>query len=683
MESRSSAPARRAARILVLLVPPLLAAALAFFQVVNGDIGFHVATGRYIDLAGRLPDSNVLSFAEGEHPWVLHQFLPAWLFHRIEVSLGRDMLVAVKAILVYLTFLFLWDGIMRRQKRLPGAPLDALAMGGWLLAVAAGAAACRFFIRPFLFSSLGLAVVLALLSRYENDRRPVRLVQIALVTGAFAPLHAGVIYILLTLLAFAAGTAASWGVSLWRGRRGSSDSRPGPFPFPWAPVLVLPAAVVAAAVALLLSDPSGLQALTLPFRFSVHPYFHEHLAEFRPFPFDPLQYPFAWGLVGLTVVMGAGVVLRRAGGRSDSSAPSTSLGAGTSGKSIQGTGVFEALLLGGFTLLLLRHQRMVFEYALVAAFVLARWVGELRKGPGGEKSQEPEAAGRTIPIPMPPRSPAGGAALRNLLLLSAAMLSAGAIAQQYSTARFGLGVDNRFYPDRLFSFVRQHDLPDPAYVSDAWGGHWLWEFYPERKVFYDNRLEAYSFEFFRDVYQSIRYGEPGWQEKLDAYGIRMLVLRHTTPGERKFQQGRPNIRDLAFASPDWELVFWDDLGMIYLRNPSASASASASVSQSQSQSQSASVSPSPLPCSGCFRFTRLNPDTLVPVNGWDDPELGRELRQAFALAPGERSGYALAAWLARRDRVAEAAEVLTEALRLVPESGLLEGLVREIAVGGE
>ena len=297
----------------------------------------------------------------------------------------------------------------------------------------------------------------------------------------------------------------------------------------------------------------------------------------------------------------------------------------------------ETLLLGGFTLLLFRHQRMVFEYALVAAFVLARWVGL------GDRGSVEVGARRK------------GSRLRNLLLVAGGLISVGALGMQYSTARFGLGVDDRFYPARIFSFVRQHELPDPTYISDAWGGHWLWEFYPERKVFYDNRLEAYSFEFFRDVYQSIRYGEPGWQEKLDSYGIRTLVLKYTTPGEREFQEGRPNIRDLVIRSRNWNLVFWDDLGMIYVRQP----------------------------CPGCFRFGRLNPDTLAPVAGWDDPDLGRELRQAFALAPGERSGYALAAWLMRRDRVSEAADVLSEALRQVPDSVLLESLALQLADGGD
>ncbi|MBM4353101.1 MAG: hypothetical protein FJ109_04785, partial [Deltaproteobacteria bacterium] len=398
MVSGAITPARRAANILFLLLPPLLPAALAFFQVVNGDIGFHVATGRYIDLAGKLPDSNVLSFAQPDHPWVLHQFLPAWLFHRVELAFGRDMLVAVKAVLVYLTFLFLWDAITRRirsrgegwesrisgsrgegwesrisgsrgegwESRISGSrgdvhrlstdgagtghgsgagTIDLLALGGWLFALAAGAAACRFFVRPFLFSDLGLAVLLAVLARYEQDRRPVRLVQAALVTGAFAPLHAGVIYMLLVLVAFAAGQAGAWAIGRWQARRGPighevtgrSSGRtfggtdtsggtgnssgevdqegPSPVRFPWGPVLLLPGALAAAAVALAVSDPSGIEALTLPFRFSVHPYFHEHLAEFRPFPFDLARYPFAWGLVAMTAGMGVGMVIVRWKGR--------------------------------------------------------------------------------------------------------------------------------------------------------------------------------------------------------------------------------------------------------------------------------------------------------------------------------------------------------------------------------
>jgi len=295
------------------------------------------------------------------------------------------------------------------------------------------------------------------------------------------------------------------------------------------------------------------------------------------------------------------------------------------------TTLFDLFVAAGFAALVLRHQRIAYEFAMVAGFVLARW-------------SAPVFARLT------------SRRFASCLVVSAALaMGAGAMFLQFSNARFGLGLDDRYYPQGLFRFVREHKLPGEVYVSDGWGGQWLWEFYPERRVFYDNRLEAYSFEFFRDQYQSIRYGEEGWQEKLDSFGVKALMLRYTTLREREFQNFQPNVRDLAFLSPRWKLVHWDDLGMIFV---SAAAEGA---------------------CADCAHYSHFNPDAFDARPGAADEDVTRELERAWAEMPSARACFVLALRRIESGDEAGALSLVAEGLAGFPDDPLLASLAVKLA----
>lgn len=585
---------------LVRLGAPLFPALLACFKIVNGDIGFHVATGRAIGLLGEVPRENVLSFAESDHTWVLHQWLPALLFERIDTIFGAGALVGVKVAVIYVTFLLLW---LAMEKRTEGKGL-------WLpllwFALAASAAACRFYVRPYIFSMLGMAVFLYLVADYQRTGRVGRLTIAAVATAIFATLHAGVVYILLLFLSLAAAGVLAAAIHRWE---------PSAIKVAAVACGSFVAALVLSAIAAAIESPWGIEALTLPFRFSTNAYFHAHLVEFRPPPFNLEVFPFYW----LLLASGAGFFLAqlfRAFNNQRSNSGWFRL-------------LFEGIALLGFGYLSLKHQRIVFPFALVAGFVLAGWSSEL-------------VALRPMDASRPRRWVSGLAAV-----VAVVVAAAGGYVQ-FSSARPGVGVDDRYYPGRIFDFISTHQLPGEAYVSDGWGGQWLWRFYPERRVFYDNRLEAYSFEFFRGQYQSIRYGEEGWQEKLENHDIDMLVLKYSTAGERRFQEGRPNIRDLAFESAAWKLVYWDDLGEVFVRAKAGYTG-----------------------CESCTEYRAFNPDSLSPASGVDPGVLVAELTSVWNENPSARSCFALSMAILDQGNVGAAVAVLKDGLARFPDSPLL------------
>ncbi|MGH9390618.1 MAG: tetratricopeptide repeat protein, partial [Vicinamibacteria bacterium] len=122
---------------------------------------------------------------------------------------------------------------------------------------------------------------------------------------------------------------------------------------------------------------------------------------------------------------------------------------------------------------------------------------------------------------------------------------------------FGFEINRAFYPIGAYRFLDSVNPPGEVFNEDAWGGSFIWAFYPRRKAFIDNRLEVYGEDFYRDVYWPIQRAEPGWEERLDSYGVNVLLLQIPVGPERLAQA--------ALQSPSWDLVYWDDEAMVFLR----------------------------------------------------------------------------------------------------------------------
>src|ERR1700712_3246419 len=121
-------------------------AAMACFESSDGDLGFHLATGRAVLADGAIPKLNLLSFGEPQHPWLLHQWLPAVLFEWLWQHGGVTLLIACKMLLVTAT----WAVTFASARALGASPLTAA--GACLLAAAASS--FRFEMRPYLFTHL-------------------------------------------------------------------------------------------------------------------------------------------------------------------------------------------------------------------------------------------------------------------------------------------------------------------------------------------------------------------------------------------------------------------------------------------------------------------------------------------------------------------------------------------------
>jgi hypothetical protein len=502
----------------VLLLMMASAAAMACFVASDGDLGFHLATGREVLRTGHIPARNVLSYTQPEHVWLLHQWLPGVLFELLWRRFDIAGVIALKMGVVAATW-----GVAYATACTLGA--SALA-AGLACTAAAMASAFRFEARPYLFTHLTLALSMwciarALRARAAGADARAAFVAMTLVALVATHVHAGALdsFIVMAIAAVGCLVQPSYArvVGVPRGLAGAKEM----LPF----VASLLAAAALAAATITAYHPNGIAVLREPFDMGVDTYMSEHLIEFR----SPWRLPLAmlyayWIWLGLTLLTLA--VRAR---------------------------TLHAALIGitlAYALLALRFSRMAYASALVSApIVAAAWT-----------HAPPAFAAHVRP------------ALRKLAF---AALLAIAPLYVYRDHSPGVGYSSRVWPRDHFAFIRSHAIRGRAYVSNAWSGPFLGFFYPERTSFFDARLDAYSPEFVRDVFQRVAYGKPGWDAVLDHYKVEIALLRYTTEGELRLQHGAPNLRQRLAADPRWTLVRFDDDGELFVRSAGANAALAA------------------------------------------------------------------------------------------------------------
>jgi len=488
---------------------------LSVFSLRNDDVGFHIAAGDWIRSHGEVPLENPFSYANDGARWTQHQWIPAVCFSWLEDMGGAAALVIWKALMIGLIFLVVSFSLLRSLS-------DPWRVAP-ILAVAIAASTFRFYVRPYLFSILALALtVLALLEwrKKADDRRWLWVAMFVPVVAVH--LHAGGLYTFLVWGAF----VASMGVRQFLSPHFGLTSPDISFS---KGMMAMGAMVLMAVGSLLVLAPSGIEVLLLPLRMSGNEYWYDHLVEFRPMSLR-VELLGAWLAMAMALAGCVYAVVRRR--------------------------LFELFLLLGFGYLAFRHMRLVFPMAVVCAMAFGSvW-----------RLSDSMRIGRRWLIP----------------LLSAAlsvMVLGWAWVDQ--SGRFEMGIvedaiDDSRVPLKMMDIAAS--MPGEVMVSDAFAGTWLWRYYREedesghslplqdrRRVLIHNDLECYEQSTYVDVYQHIRYGLEGWEKKVADLGIQTFVLKHTSPGEKERQGGKPNLRWHLFLSPDWSLIDFDDVASVYVR----------------------------------------------------------------------------------------------------------------------
>jgi len=136
-----------------------------------------------------------------------------------------------------------------------------------------------------------------------------------------------------------------------------------------------------------------------------------------------------------------------------------------------------------------------------------------------------------------------------LIIVSSTVI--GIKAQTYS---FGLGIKQKKFPDKAVDFLDKNSISGNMFNSIGFGGYLIWRCFPRRKVFIDGRNDVFEEEFYKE-YLNAHISQEVWEKITNKYQISYAILEYAKKEEIKH----------LVNNPEWSLVYWDDLAMIYLK----------------------------------------------------------------------------------------------------------------------
>ena len=158
-----------------------------------------------------------------------------------------------------------------------------------------------------------------------------------------------------------------------------------------------------------------------------------------------------------------------------------------------------------------------------------------------------------------------------ICLALVALLGVTAAVRPWPAAGFSFA--ERWYPDRAWRFLTDHDLLDGRLYNDVRFGGWLsLQGEPLRQVFIDDRNEIHE-SLLAEIWAIFSRSDVGaWEELLDRWRIDTVLLRYhepirvTTPDGRDL--GRRGFSTLWFPAERWATVYWDDVAIVLVRRSS-------------------------------------------------------------------------------------------------------------------
>jgi hypothetical protein len=481
---------------LVFLIHPIVALSRPVSVFQDPGIGWHLVTGRWILETRALPREDFFSFTALGRPWITY----SWLFEAGGAALehvGGLPLFAAACVLVYALIPVL---VFRRCLRLGAGLFPAL----FATVLAYMILASHALARPHIFTYLFFALTLERLSDVQEGRAGVAsLAWLPLIAVVWCNVHSG-FPAGLTIVGIFAAVAGVRGVV----RRDPDEGRRAR-----AFALALAAMLLATFV-----NPNG---------WWLHAEIVRHLgmattryfSEFQSPDFHPSDVSiFAFELTILLVVGIVGLVGRR-------------------------LPWVEVVLLVFFLHEGLESVRHMNLFAIVAAPIIAREVSR----PLARRFPRLDARSREIV--------AEQAALRAPLVyfpaLSAVFLLLALVrALPFPSTLIGIQLTRGaadFIAERQGDFRR-------AFNTDDLGGSLIYRFWPDLRVFVDDRIGIYGDDFIMNEYFKVLYAKPGWRDVLDRYHLTAAVVSKETV-----------TTELLRASPSWKVAYEDDKNVIFLR----------------------------------------------------------------------------------------------------------------------
>jgi hypothetical protein len=110
------------------------------------------------------------------------------------------------------------------------------------------------------------------------------------------------------------------------------------------------------------------------------------------------------------------------------------------------------------------------------------------------------------------------------------------------------------YPTTSMTYLQTHDLIGRRlFTTDAWAGYTILRFWPQQRVFLDDRYDMYP-KALVDDYTDVADGHPNWERVLDEHRVQVIVW-----------QPKRALSQLLAQSSHWQRVHADRTAVVYVR----------------------------------------------------------------------------------------------------------------------
>jgi hypothetical protein len=476
-----SEPERARTRWGVLALVLALAAVFAWREETSLDLGFHIASGRWILAHHAWPRLDPFTYTVADHPYIdmhgLFQIAMA-LAHGAAGMMGVG---ALRVGFIVATILLLWATARRRGASSPGVLLLGFGIGicAWEF---------RFVARPELASYLLLAAEFHLLQRHAEDGRARWLYAIVPLQAVWVYSHALSMFGLAVLGLYAA-------TSLITGVRARSVDRT-----PWF--------ALAAACGVTLLNPYGVAGLEflwqLRTRVEAGNAFAESIAELVS-PFSPAASGYRPLACFKLFLLTTPVLMLLRGRR---------------------VRLFDAAHVLMFGMLAATRVRNLGLFVVAA---LPVWVDH-----ASALADRLSARSRAFDAA---RRPLGLAVAVACVAVGVQVVTGAWYGADMRPTRFGYRESPAVYPVGTVRRVRELGLRGPIFNDIGFGGYlelWLW---PGEKAFIDARLEVIG-ESFYEEYRAIEAGG-GWDAMVRRYQPGLVLVPYASTGLARRLQADP------------------------------------------------------------------------------------------------------------------------------------------------
>jgi len=495
----------------VLLLGGLIYAFLAgFYTLTSFDLGWQLATGRWIAQHHHVPSTDVFSYTAQGQSWI-YPIVSGLLFYAIFLAGGYSLLTWLGALACAGTF-----ALMLRR----GSPVSAA-----IAIIATPVIAMRTSPRADMFTVVLFAAFLSILwERLEGADGKLWLLPLLML--AWVNLHLGFLSGIALLIAYA-------GIELLRmlrvhSRQAAASKLREAFPWLFATLLAT------------LVNPWGWGLFKALLRQEGIMELHsQQITEWVAVPLTRTAFLSVFSLrkpdgsfyllAALAIVAVAVAVIQRQGAA--------------------------AILLSGATWLGVRHMRFQALFACVIVVVAGPTVASVIS-----------AATARIPDKKLKAILATGAGV--LLLSLAAVRSADLVTNRYyfsasgERRSFGTGW-SWWFPEQAAAFIQSENLPGRIFNSYNEGGYAVWALGPRYQDYIDGRALPFGQQLFNREGQLMQAAPDGpeWQSETDRYDIRTILVPLGRYDGLELFRSLP----LFCSSATWRPVYLDETSAVFVR----------------------------------------------------------------------------------------------------------------------